>query len=389
MKTLSGLLCCSLIIASLARAANPVWLPDNPVPKSADLGALKGVRFHVIKAHEPEKDGYKWLHGVALAWHKGKLYASFGLNKGVENTSGEVACGRASSDGGKTWGETVVIGKGEEPDLAISHGVFLSHQGALWAFMGAFYGNKLTDIASSKVHTRAYRLNETTGVWESQGTVIQGGFWPMQEPIKMGDGNWIMCGIRVGGGHPGAVAISHGDDLTKWDLVSIPRPANLNMWGESSVIVKDSHVENFARISSQPSTVLTATSEDYGRTWTEHTPSNLPAVRSKAYAGMLSTGQPYLIGTTTQEARTQNKRAPLTIAVGKPGETGFRRIFLIRESVCPESPGDSDPRGFLSYPYAVEHEGKLYVGFSNMGGRTGNDNSAELAIIPLEALQAR
>ena len=125
MKT-SSLLCGSLILASLAHAAAPVWLPDTPVPKIAELDGLKGVQFHVIKANEPEKDGYKWLHGVALAWHKGKLYASFGLNKGVENTSGEVACGRASSDGGKTWGETFTIGKGAEPDLGISHGVFLS-----------------------------------------------------------------------------------------------------------------------------------------------------------------------------------------------------------------------------------------------------------------------
>lgn len=387
MKTLSSLLCCSLLFASLAHAANPLWLSSAPVPKIAELDGLKGVQFHVIKANEPEKDGYKWLHGLALAWHKGRLYASFGHNKGQENTVGEVARGRMSCDGGKTWGEVFTIGAGDTPDLGISHGVFLSRGGELWAFMGAFYGNKLTDIASSKVHTRAYRLNEATGAWESQGTVIEGGFWPMQEPLKMDDGNWIMSGLRVGGGHPGAVAISHGDDLTKWDLVPIPRPADLKMWGESTVVVRGKHVQNFARISSLPSTVLTATSEDYGRTWTEHTPSNLPMIRSKPYTGTLSTGQPYLICTTTEEARTKNHRSPLTIAVGQPGEAGFRQIFRIRGSVCPESPGDSDPRAHLSYPYAIEHDGRLYVGFSNMGGRGGNENSAELAVIPITSLR--
>jgi hypothetical protein len=291
-----------------------------------------------------------------------------------------------SSDGGKTWGETFTIGEGDEPNLGISHGVFLSRRGELWAFIGAFYGNKLTDITSSRVHTRAYRLNETTGTWENQGTVIQDGFWPMQEPIKMADGNWIMSGLRVGGGHPGAVAISHGEDLTNWDLVAIPKPAGLNMWGESTVVVNGKCVVNFARIGTLPATVLTATSENYGRTWTEHAPSNLPMVRSKPYTGTLSTGQPYLICTTTEEARTKNHRSPLTIAVGRPGETGFRKILRIRGSVCPESPGDSDPRANLSYPYAVEHDGHLYVGFSNMGGRGGNENSAELAVIPIESL---
>ncbi len=357
------------------------------MPSIAELDGLTGMRFHVIKANEPERDGYKWLHGVALAWHKGKLYASFGLNKGVENTTGEIACGRASSDGGKTWGETFTIGKGDEPNLGISHGVFLSRGGELWAFMGAFYGFTLTDIASSKVHTRAYRLNEKTSAWESQGTVIRGGFWPMQEPLKMADGNWIMSGLRVGGGHPGAVAISRGDDLTKWDLVPIPRPTDLKMWGESAVIVHSKRVENFARAASPPTTTLTAVSEDYGRTWSEYAPSNLPMIPSKPYAGTLSTGRPFLICTTTEEAKTKGHRSPLTIAVGRPGESGFLKIFRIRGSVCPESPAESDPRVALHYPYAVEHNGYLYVGYSNSGARRGNNNSAELAVIPIEALR--
>jgi hypothetical protein len=153
------------------------------------------------------------------------------------------------------------------------------------------------------------------------------------------------------------------------------------------VIVDGKRVQNFARSHSKPSMVLTAVSEDYGRTWTESLPSNLPMIPSKAYAGTLSTGQRYLIGTTTAEAATSPRRDPLTIAVGRPGENGIRRIFRIRAAVCPESPGDSDPRANLSYPYAFEFEGHLYVVFSNMGGRGGNNNSAELAVIPIGALR--
>jgi len=382
----------ALSAGNIARAETtptnePVWLSDKPVPKTAELSGLNGVQFHVIKANEPEKDGYKWLHGVALAWHKGKLYASFGHNKGAENTGGEEARGCVSEDGGRTWGKTFTIASPDEPDLGISHGVFLSRGGELWAFQAAFYGNKLTDIASSRVHTRAYVLNETTNAWEKKGTVIEGGFWPMQEPLKMDDGNWIISGLSVGDGHPGAVAISHGDDLTKWDLVRIPRPATVGMWGESTIILNGKRVQNFARINSKPPlSALTAVSEDYGRTWTDYAPSNLPMVSSKPTAGRLSNGQPYLVCTTTAEAETSSRRSPLTIAVGKPGDNGFRRIFRIRGSVCPESPGDSSPRGGLSYPYAIEHDDSLYVGFSNSGGRGGNDNSAELAIIPLASL---
>jgi hypothetical protein len=41
----------------------------------------------------------------------------------------------------------------------------------------------------------------------------------------------------------------------------------------------------------------------------------------------------------------------------------------------------------LSYPCATEHDGKLYVGFSNNGGRKGNLNSAEMAVIPMDRLK--
>jgi hypothetical protein len=62
----------------------------------------------------------------------------------------------------------------------------------------------------------------------------------------------------------------------------------------------------------------------------------------------------------------------------------------------PDGPGESHERASLSYPYAIEHEGHLYVGYSNNGGNVGrvgegrelwNNNSAELAVIPVEALR--
>lgn len=383
MNRPARLLLLPFVLAPLVAAAEPLWLSDQSVPKAAELSELEGVDFHVIKAHEPEQDGQLWLHGVALAWHEGKLFASFGSNEGAENTGGESARGRVSGDGGKTWGDLFTIATPDEPGLGISHGVFLSRDGELWSFHGAFYGNKLTDAAKSKVHTRAYRLDEASGAWESCGTVIEGGFWPMQEPVKMDNGNWILSGLRVGDGHPAAVAISHGDDLTKWDLVVIPKGPTVNMWGESTVLVNGKRVRNISRFGGK-ALALTALSEDYGRTWTESRPGDLPMTTSKPYAGTLGTGQPYLVCTTA--ADTGGRRAPLTIAVGRSGENGFRRIFRIRDALRPEGPGDSDPRASLSYPYAIEHGGKLYVGYSNSGGRPGNHNSAELAVIPLGAL---
>jgi hypothetical protein len=82
------------------------------------------------------------------------------------------------------------------------------------------------------------------------------------------------------------------------------------------------------------------------------------------------------------------RRAPLTIAVGRPGQAVLSKVFCIRPAVFPEGPGESHEKAGLAYPCAIEHEGRLYVGYSNSGGRGGNRNSAELAVIPLASLQA-
>jgi hypothetical protein len=374
-----------------------LWDPQKPVPASADCPLLADVEFVVVKPRRPEIDGYNWLHGAALCWHKGKLYASFGHNVGSENTASEVANGRVSSDGGKTWGPLFAIDDGDTSNPAVSHGVFLSHKGTLWAFHGSFHDRM------QGVHTRAYVLNEKTRKWHDRGVVAEDGFWPTQEPLSMNDGNWIMAGISVANGYggpddPAAVAISHGEDFTQWDVVSIPKPKDLQMWGESTVIVNGADVLNIARW--RKPVALAAASHDYGRTWTQVRESNLPMAASKPYAGVLSTGRRYLICTTTTDSG--NRRSPLTIAVSRPGEKVFSAIYRIRDAVAAkrgqrgdEKPGDesavqieSHPQSRLSYPYAVERDSKLYVIYSNDGSRGGNRNSCELAIIPVKSLRA-
>ena len=90
-------------------------------------------------------------------------------------------------------------------------------------------------------------------------------------------------------------------------------------------------------------------------------------------------------GVTTADGGT--RRSPLTIAVSRPGEWAYSRVYLIRHAVFPEGPGASHPKAALAYPYAVEHAGKLYVGYSNSNGGGNFRNSAELAVIPVASLK--
>ncbi|MHB8897144.1 MAG: exo-alpha-sialidase [Thermoguttaceae bacterium] len=359
-----------------------LWDPGQRVPATSEIPMVQGAELSVVKTREPEVDGYDWLHGVAVCWHGDKLYATFGQNRGSENTATEVARGRASADGGRTWGAVFGIDDGDTANPAVSHGVLLSHAGKLWALHGAFR-DRMQDV-----HTRAFTLDEASGSWQPCGVVAEEGFWPLQEPQSMDDGNWIMAGISVTGGYggpddPAAVAISRGDDFTRWDVVRVPKPEMLEMWGESTVIVDGPEVLCIARW--KEPVALAAASSDYGRTWTQMRETNLPMAASKPYGGVLSTGQRYLLGTTT--ADSGNRRSPLTIAVSRPGEKFFSKIYCIRDAVS-EGPGESNPKCRLSYPYAVERGGSLYVAYSNDGSRGGNRNSAELAILPVGSLRA-
>jgi len=72
----------------------------------------------------------------------------------------------------------------------------------------------------------------------------------------------------------------------------------------------------------------------------------------------------------------------LTIAVSKPGESVFSKVFVIRRSVFPEGPGVSSERADFSYPYAVEHEGKLFVGYTHKSHAAN-----ELAVFPIDSLR--
>ena len=200
----------------------------------------------------------------------------------------------------------------------------------------------------------------------------------------MANGNWIMAGMITAGDHPAGVAISHGDDLKQWEVVVIPRSEGLGkMWGEAAVIVEGSEITCIARYGLKP-IALSSISRDNGRTWTPMGPSNLPMTTAKPCAGRLSNGCRYLIVTTTTDCGV--RRHPLTIALSRPGEKLFSRVFRIRDDVH-EGPGESKAGAGLCYPCAIEYEGKLYVGYSNNGRRGGNQNSAELAVIPLEALR--
>jgi hypothetical protein len=364
-----------------------LWGGDKPVLNHDELPLLQNVEFHVIKPFQPEKDGYRWHHGVALEWHNRLLYASFGVHPHGENIPETDALYSVSSDEGKSWSDFMLIDSGtKEPPTGVGFGALLSHEETLWSFQGSFKKNHKDGL-----HTRVYSLEESTGTWRWRG-VIPEPFFPNQNPVRMDNGNWIMSGVFIGeDGSPAAVAISEGENFERWSVTVIPKVEKSWAFGESAVLINGSNIMNIARYNQDPGQVaLVAFSEDYGHTWTRSTPSNLPMTGTMPESGTLSTGHNYLIATTAGDSARIKKRfwdrTPLTIALTRPGEWTFSKVFVIRHAESDTGPGESHPEGRLHYPGSLEHNGKLYVAYSNGGGRSGNYNSIELAVIPLDSL---
>ena len=111
---------------------------------------------------------------------QGGLYASYGLNKGDENTPSEEAQVGIRDDGGQTWGEPFTMASGRESRREPRRVPVAQGQSC-----GPSWARSMTGFSAPTPGPMS--LDESTGIWEKRGVVVDAGFWPMQEPQKMAD----------------------------------------------------------------------------------------------------------------------------------------------------------------------------------------------------------
>jgi hypothetical protein len=368
---------------SPALAADPsrfeLWDCRAPFPAFDEMPDLDVVTHVSIERATP--DGYHYLHESSIAAHHGKLYLGWANHRvGEVNVRDELIRGKTSTDDGLTWSaaETWVA----PPTIggeSFSHPALATHAGRLWGFFTCFH--------DEKPRTEVFTLDDATGKWEPRGSSIPG-FLTLRPPMKMRDGNWIMAGEDYW--YEAAVAISAGDDWTRWELIRIPRPESIFLkFPETTLVDQGDRLVAFCRPHEQP-TAPVSVSRDCGRTWSVLEHSNFPLAGSQPYAGVLSTGQHYLITNNLEEGRTL-----LSIAVTAPGAHTFSRVWKIRHQQYPKrrhwpgvfwkgklvKPMIGTPTEW-SYPAAIEHGGNLYVCYTQ-----GKEDCA-LSIIPTRALAA-
>lgn len=364
-------------LASPELAADPdalqLWDPNIPFPMFDEMEDLPVVTH--VQVERAEKGGYHYLHESAIAWHKGILHVGWANHRLAEtNVRDELLRGRTSTDGGFTWGPAVIwVAPPQLGGESYNHPALFSHAGRLWGFFSRW--------EKELPRTEVFSLDEAAGAWRPAGANIPG-FIPFNPPRKMRDGDWIIAGELHW--FEAAVAISHGDDLTKWETVQIPRPEDLKLqFPETTLLDLGDSLVAICR-PRETKTAPASTSTDCGRTWTPLRPTNFPLAPSKPLCGQLSTGQHYLITDNLEEGR-----ALLTIAVTEPNGRTFKRIWKIRHQQTPKRRllGSLDGKTHVggntewSYPAAVEYGGKLYVTYTH-----GKEDCA-LSIIPVPTLE--
>ena len=98
-------------------------------------------------------------------------------------------------------------------------------------------------------------------------------------------------------------------------------------------------------------------SRDGGETWSAVAETNFKMAESKAYAGTLSTGQRYIVCNS-------GNREFLIVAVGRPGAAVLSKAFMLRKGRVPARWPTHSKKPQWSYPWVVEHGGKLYVAYA-------------------------
>ena len=358
---------------------------------------------HVVVHRGAAGDGF--LHGAAIVHHAGTWHVSWGSSPVDENSMLERECGRRGPgrDGARRWGPVEVIGPNVGGREARSHGVFHVQDGVLWSLVPRFGRPRDAADADSTfpgLVTDAFRLDQGSGRWELAAEAVAHDFWPMDAPTRLADGRWIMGGLT---GRQNPVVATSAEAPLAWERAEIPRPAGCDMrFAETSVLVwpegdSGDHERRTSGAASRSvrsdqctaivrysagslpgigeQVALASHSFDAGRIWTPLAATNLSMTASKPYAGHLSTGQAFLV------CNAGPGRHTLVLAVTAPGARAFSRVWRIRHGASPDlrMPGRAKSPQW-SYPYAHEHDGRLYVVYS-----IGKEDCG-LSIIPLHAI---
>ena len=330
---------------------------------------------------------YQFLHGVHPVEYHGRLFVFWARNEGRENSITEFTeYHYRTEDGWFPPLDKPAIRMPSEENYGHSHGAPFVHGGKLYYLRPRLQG--LGDAPFTAKGTQMIRFlglcsqllvwHEEEDAWETLDVLIPD-FLPTGQPQKTAEGNYVVAGVDAT--FHAVVAMSKGDDVTSWYLRWLRNDDEAYV--ETDVVVQENTVLALMRneavgVRPTPDGVPVAISEDGGRTF-RYDWSNLPMSPSKPGCGRLSDGRPFFL--FSYERGAKRGRRNIYLGVGEPGGLSMTKVYLL---------DDGTDQRCLAYPYGIEHDGKLYVGYSSTSigvpDRGGNPNDTMLAAVPVAAL---
>jgi hypothetical protein len=348
-------------------AVEPLWVGGIDLSKNENIPFIQ-AEHRVIDACEPGE--YQFTLGADIVFHDGEFITQWANSRLEENDTESLVRARRSKDA-VTWSDREIIAPGFEGPGYHSHGVFHSHAGQLWSFNAQHRQQKVNNGWFQGLRTDAFLWKPETRKWEPQGISGLDAFWPLCQPVKLGNGKWIMAGARnTAKTVIPAVAICDDDRMTQWRLVTIPHAADLapdQIWGETTVTVEGSRVLAIVRNRKKGSIGFwSSISADHGETWPVLAESNIPHGGGRPMLGRLKDGQHFLVA-------NMRSRNTLILALSKPGTFSFDRLYRLLDKPSPpvRMPPAGAKRSQWGYPSGIEHDGKLYIVYSATKEATG------------------
>jgi hypothetical protein len=349
-----------------------LWLPDVSVSSPNQIPFPDVITY--VRLNRAIREQSQFLHGASIVYFKNEFYASWANSPENENSRDECVRGKTSADG-INWSQAFIVAPDLPGQARRSHGSFFVYNEQLYIFTAKFTGpdKPLIDkkIYFDGLQTEAFKLNEVTNKWEYIKIVVND-FWPLDEPKKMSDGNWIVGGINKN--FQASVAVIKNSDIYNWQINKIPTSQDKH-FSETTVLVCGNEI--LAIMRNQSGDVAgVSRSNDCAKTWSVAQQTNYPMASSKPYTGILSTGQRYLI------SNIDKNRNFLAIALSDPGQESLSKIFMIRSGTSREPVFNGwAKKPQWSYPSAIEKDDKLFIVYS-----VGKED-CELAIVPLSMLK--
>ncbi len=399
---------CSLSAGMTVAVAQPTEMPvvewtAGDTPDFRYL-FLDNVKITQLLYATPETGTFN--HHGHLAYFKGVLFACWDNQARDENTSGQHAVYRFSTDKGETWSELRSLFPSLADKVPASVAKvpkpFQTSQGFA-EIDGRLYAVTCVDRA---LREKVYRYNEVSR--------IRIGFLAREVRVDGSLGKVFWLSDTAPEPEPGYPTLPVGDrSLVAKFKAYYMKPANLpqllfrpRQWPDSDDEHRmteptqpwrlDSgtwvrlyrnqgtiHGKNRAEIeASRPRRHYASFSFDDGKTWSAPTRTNFPDTGARANSGRLPDGQFYVINNPLPMSARQGGRTMLAISLSRDG-LNFDRMAVIR-FIAPQQRYEGIAKGAngFQYPHSIVVGENLCVIYSV------NKEDMEVARIPLTELYA-